>query len=73
MQASELAELDYSKLYVASKLIKKSMSAMLQTAVYTYLSRTWPAHEGRLIAKATQLGVEPEDLFTKIANDEIEV
>lgn len=73
VQASEVAELDFSKLYVASKLIKKSMSAMLQTAVYTYIGRCWPAHEERLIAKAAQLGLEPEELFSKIANDEIEV
>ncbi|MEO0986875.1 MAG: hypothetical protein AAFY20_15165 [Cyanobacteria bacterium J06639_14] len=73
IQASELAELDHAKLYVASKLIKKSISAILQTAVYTYLSRNWLAHEERLQAKAAQMGLDPEDLFSKIVNDEVEV
>jgi hypothetical protein len=69
-QVGELGDLDYWKLVIASKLIKKSIAAMLQTAVYTYLSRTWEEHEKRLVIEANKAGVAPEDMFMQLVADE---
>lgn len=69
-QVGELGSLDYWKLIVATKLIKKSLAATLQTAVYTYLSRNWPEHEKRLVVMANQQGITPEDLFMSMVEEE---
>jgi len=72
LQSSEVATLDYCKLVVASKLLKKSVAAVLQTALYTYLAKNWEEHEKRLVAEATRLGVEPEELFVLLLTQELD-
>lgn len=67
-QTGELGTLDYWKLVVASKLVKKSMAAMLQTAAYTYLARNWDEHEKRLIVEAQSKGKTPEEYFMELAD-----
>jgi len=69
-QVGELSDLDYWKLVVASKLVKKSLAAMLQTAVYTYCSRNWEEHEKRLILEANKEGITPEEMFVKLAQQD---
>ncbi|MBW4523413.1 MAG: hypothetical protein KME16_27555 [Scytolyngbya sp. HA4215-MV1] len=69
-QCGELGDLDYWKMVVASKLIKKSIAAMIQTAVYTYLSRNWEEHEKRLQIEATREGVTPEEMFMKLSSED---
>lgn len=69
-QVGELGTLDYWKIVVASKLIKKSIAAILQTAVYTYLSRTWEEHEKRLIVEANRQGITPEEMFMKLVEED---
>lgn len=69
-QVGELSTLDYWKIVVASKLIKKSVAAMLQTAVYTYLSRSWEEHEKRLLIEATKEGLTPEEMFMRLVGEE---
>jgi hypothetical protein len=71
-QVGELSTLDYWKMVVASKLIKKSLAATLQTAVYTYLSRTWEEHEKRLLIEASKEGLSPEEMFMRLVNDDQE-
>jgi hypothetical protein len=71
-QCGELATLDHWKLVVASKLIKKSVASMIQTAVYTYLQRNWEEHEKRLIVEATRAGITPEEMFTRLITGEID-
>ena len=71
-QVGELGDLDYWKLVVASKLVRKSIAAMLQTAVYTYLSRNWEEHEKRLQVEANKEGITPEEMFTKLASQQDE-
>ena len=73
LQATEIADLDYHKIKLASKVLKKSMSSILQTAVYTYLGKNWKEHEDRLIIKAVELNMSIEELAEKLLNDEIEV
>ena len=72
-QTGELGRLDYWKLSVASKLIKKSLAATLQTAVLTYLKQNWPDHEARLQIEASNKGLTVEEMFEKIAQGEIEI
>lgn len=69
-QVGELSDLDYWKLVVASKLLRKSIAAMLQTAIYTYLSRNWEEHEKRLQIEANKEGLTPEEMFVKLAGDD---
>ena len=63
----ELSKLDYAKIKVISRLIKKSIAAIIQTAVLTYLSRNWEEHEKRLIVEANATGKTPEELFVELA------
>jgi hypothetical protein len=72
-KSGELGLLDYWKLYVSAKLIRKSIMSVIQTAILTYLNRNWQLHEERLNAEAKQLNITPEDLFQKIVNKEIEL
>ncbi len=69
-QCGELSRLDHWKMVVASKLLKKSIASMIQTAVYTYLSRNWEEHEKRLMAEATAQGTTPEEMFQKLIKDD---
>jgi hypothetical protein len=69
-QSGEIGTLDYWKLVVASKLIKKSLASCIQTAVYTYLQRNWEEHEKRLNIEARSQGVTPEELFMKFVSEE---
>jgi hypothetical protein len=69
-QVGELSDLDYWKLVVASKLIRKSIAAMLQTAVLTYLARNWEEHEKRLTVEANKEGITSEEMFVKIAQED---
>jgi hypothetical protein len=68
-QVGELGTLDYWKLVVASKLVKKSIAAMLQTAVYTYLTHNWEEHERRLQVEAQSQGKTPEQLFMELIDE----
>jgi hypothetical protein len=65
-QAGELSELDHAKILVISQLLKKSVSSIVQTALYTYINRNWAEHEQRLIAEATRDGVTPEEKFCQL-------
>lgn len=69
-QVGELGLLDYWKLVVASKLLRKSIAAVLQTAVYTYVGRTWEDHEQRLIVEAQARGITPEELFMALTQED---
>jgi hypothetical protein len=69
-QVGELSDLDYWKLLVASKLVRKSIAAMLQTATYTYLSRNWEEHEKRLTIEANKQGISPEEMFVRLASQD---
>jgi hypothetical protein len=70
-QVGELGTLDYWKLVVVGKLIKKSLAANLQTAVYTYISRTWEEHEKRLIVEANKAGISTEEMFMRLVEEEM--
>ena len=63
----QLATLDYAKLLVISKLIGKPINAIIQTAIYTYLSRNWAEHETRLAVEARSKGLTPEEYFNQLA------
>jgi len=65
-----LSQLDAAKIRVASRLINKSIASVLQTAVLTYLSRTWEEHEKRLTVEAKQQGKTPEELFNELSREE---
>lgn len=65
-----LGTLDYAKLLVISKLIGKPIANIIQTAIYTYLSRNWAEHETRLIVEAKSKGLTPEELFSQLAGKE---
>jgi hypothetical protein len=69
-QSGELADLDHWKLIVAAKLLRKSVAATIQTAVYTYLQRNWAEHEARLEVEAQTRGMTPEELFMELTNGE---
>jgi hypothetical protein len=70
-KSGKLSNLDYYKLLVASRIIRKSIMATIQTAILTYLGRNWSDHEDRLKLEAKQRGMTPEQLFEAIAKDEI--
>lgn len=65
-----LSTLDAFKLVVISKLINKSVAAIIQTAILTYLNRNWEDHETRLLVEANRLGLTPEELFNRLAQGE---
>lgn len=69
IQAGALSRLDYYKLRVITKLIGKSAAAVYQTAILTYLDRTWAKHEERLTVEAASQGISVEELFTKLASE----
>lgn len=70
-QIGELSTLDHAKLLVHSYLVKRSIAEVLKTAAYTFLSRNWEkSMENRLSAEASRLGLTPEELFSRIINDE---
>ncbi|PSN12325.1 hypothetical protein C7271_23660 [filamentous cyanobacterium CCP5] len=69
-QVGELGLYDYWRLVVASKLVKKSVAAILQTAVITYLERNWEKHETRLTLEANEQGISPEEMFLRYVNDD---
>ena len=66
IQIQKLAKLDYAKVLVICELTGKSLSQVGQTALYTFLQRTWAQHEERLILEATQEGVNPEEKFIQL-------
>ncbi|HEY9737567.1 MAG TPA: hypothetical protein V6D06_14835 [Trichocoleus sp.] len=68
----ELSDLDWAKLFVASKLIHKSVASVLQTAVVTYLNRNWGNHLERLHIIANREKISIEEAFEKIAKGELE-
>jgi len=70
-QCGELSTLDHWKLTVASRLLKKSAASMIQTAIYTYLSRNWEEHENRLIVEANRLGITPEEMFVRLTEEDL--
>jgi len=62
----ELSDLDVAKLVVGAALKRKSQAAVLQTAVLTYLNRTWGNDLERLHIVANREGVSIEDAFMGI-------
>lgn len=66
--SGQLALLDYAKLMVISKLIGKPLANIIQTAIYTYIQRTWSEHEVRLTVEARSKGLSPEEYFNQLAN-----
>lgn len=66
LYSSPLSQLDYAKILVISKLIKKSQSAIAQTAILTYLNRNWEKHLKRLCVEAKQKGITPEEYFEEL-------
>jgi len=72
-KSGKLSNLDYYRLVVGSKIIRKSLMATIQTAVITYLDRNWDKHEDRLKMEATQRGITIEQLFEGLAKDEIQL
>ena len=73
-QIGELSTLDNAKILVHSVLVKRSVAEVLKTAAYTFLARHWEkSMEVRLVAEASRLNMEPEELFSKILNGEIEL
>lgn len=56
-------------LNVAGYLLKKSLSQMCQTAVYTYLARNRQAHLRMLMTEAEQRGLSPEETFEQIVDE----
>ena len=72
-KSGKLSNLDYYKLLVASRIIRKSVMQTIQTAILTYLNRNWKDHEDRIIMEAKQRGITPEQLFEAIAKDEIDL
>jgi hypothetical protein len=69
-QCGELADLDHWKVVAASKILKKSVSACLQTATYTWLQRNWAEYEERIRVEASIKGLTPEEYFNQLINDE---
>ncbi|MBD1911264.1 hypothetical protein H6F91_11960 [Leptolyngbya sp. FACHB-8] len=69
-QVGELGTLDYWKLVIASKLVKKSLAAMLQSAAYNYLASNWEEHERRLMVEAQSQGKSPEKLFMEMIEED---
>ncbi|MCG8365817.1 MAG: hypothetical protein MJA27_21100 [Pseudanabaenales cyanobacterium] len=69
IQIQKLAKLDYAKVLVICKLTEKSLSQAGQTALYTFLQRTWAQHEERLIFEAAQEGVSPEEKFIQLVEN----
>ena len=69
-QCGELSTLDHWKLSIASRLLKKSVASMIQTAVYIYLSTSWEEHENRLIVEANRLGITPEEMFVRLTEED---
>jgi len=72
-KTGRLSPLDFAKLTVAGKLIRKSAAACIQTAILTYLQRNWEEHERRLSFEAKERGMSPEDLFSGLAKGEIDL
>jgi len=72
-KTGKLSPLDLAKLIVASKLIRKSVMACIQTAVLVYLQRNWEESERRLSFEAKERGMSSEDLFSALAKGEIDL
>lgn len=68
-QVGELSDLDYWRLAVAAKLMKKSIASSLQTAVTTYVRRNWDEHEALLQIEAAQQGITAEEMFVRLAEE----
>lgn len=71
-QVGELSLYDYWRLVVSAKLVKKSIAAILQTAVITYLERNWEKHETRLTLEANEKGISPEEMFMQYVGEDSE-
>jgi hypothetical protein len=69
LQATGVGELDYAKIMVITRLVKKSQSQVVQTAVDTYLERTWEQHEDRLQIEANKRGIPIEECFIELLNE----
>ena len=69
IQINKIGSLDYAKLLVIAELIAKSQSQIGQTALYTYLKRTWDDHEQRLAVEAARRGISVEECFVAIVEE----
>ena len=56
-------------LNVSGYLLKKSLSQMAQTALYTYLARNRQSHLRMLVTEAKQRGKSIEQTFQEIVNE----
>jgi hypothetical protein len=65
-----LSTLDAAKLIVIARLQQRSVAAIIQEAVLTYLKETWEANEDRLIVEANRQDKTPEELFVELYSGE---
>ena len=68
-KTADIGALDAAKLRVMASLLKKTLSATVQTAIYTYIARNWEESLQRLEVESKLLGISPETLFNTIVND----
>ncbi|MGL5075416.1 MAG: hypothetical protein ACRDBG_06175 [Waterburya sp.] len=71
-RTGDLSVLDYWKLYLVTKAIKKSLMSVVQTALLTYLQRNWDAHEERLKVEAKLKNLTLEEYCQKLINKELD-
>lgn len=71
-RSGQLSDLDYLKLVASAKILRKSLMAVVQTAILCYLARNWDSHEERIRVEAQRLGIEPEELFQRLVDGEDE-
>jgi hypothetical protein len=68
-KASDIGTLDAAKLRVMAFLLNKTLTACVQTALYTYISRNWSDAQDRLTVEAQLRGMSSEELFNAIVNE----
>lgn len=71
-QAGELSGLYHWRLVAASKFLNKSVAAIIQTAIITYLDRQESKHALQIRVEAELLGISPEEYIVKIVNEKTE-
>lgn len=72
VNSAPLSPLDFAKFKVGCKLKRRSMSGNAQQALTAYVLRWWADDEQRLLVEANRLGITPEELFNRLAADEVD-
>lgn len=72
INSAPLSSLDFARFKVGCKLKRRSLSSNAQSALTMYILRCWEEDEKRLIVEANRLEITPEELFNRLANDDIE-